>query len=125
MSVGKSGKGGLEVVAVTDAPPKRSLTRKKKRIASAAGTLVKADPSTVTPVDAPNIVLLQPSLVRLAQHFVEACESCNRDAQLSFDYVLDELTGCDPTITEYQFSEQPFCWACGSPLHPKTRVVVR
>jgi len=58
-----------------------------------------------------------------AQSYVTACESCFADAQLSFDYVLDAMTGCDPTATEYLLQKPAMCPRCGSQIAPKTRIV--
>jgi len=31
---------------------------------------------------------------------IASCEACSEDAELPFDYILDRLTGSDPTVTD-------------------------
>jgi hypothetical protein len=49
-----------------------------------------------------NIVLVPMATLRKAQRFIESCEYCNAEgAGLPFDHILDQLTGSDPTVTDY------------------------
>src|SRR2546425_2689117 len=57
-----------------------------------------------------------------AESLISGCEHCNRDAEISFDYVLDELTGCDPTRTEYLMYRAGRCPNCRSEVTEKTLI---
>ena len=58
-----------------------------------------------------------------AQAFVVGCEYCRPDAVLSFDYLLDAVTGYDPMATEYFMSRCAFCPRCYGKISEKTLVV--
>jgi hypothetical protein len=58
-----------------------------------------------------------------AQAFVVGCECCRPDAVLSFDYLLDAVTGCDPLATEYFMSRCACCPRCFGKIAEKTLVV--
>jgi len=32
---------------------------------------------------------------------IAGCEACSEDAEIPFDNILDRLTGCDPSVTDY------------------------
>src|SRR5215831_18975922 len=70
-----------------------------------------------------NIVLLNESELSEAQAFVVACEFCSSMAQIPFDYLLDAITGCDPSVTEYVMSHRMKCPRCFCGLTEKTLVV--
>jgi len=53
--------------------------------------------------------------LRFAEQQIESCESCEPDeAQIPFDYLLDELTGCDPEVTDYVLPEPARCPRCSA-----------
>jgi hypothetical protein len=54
---------------------------------------------------------------------VVACECCATGAGISFDYVLDAVTGCDPGITEYVMSHPAKCPRCSGEVTEKTLVI--
>ena len=31
---------------------------------------------------------------------IESCEHCNPEAEIPFDYILDRITGADPSVTD-------------------------
>jgi len=75
-------------------------------------------------IEETNIVLVdEPSLYE-AQHWVSACRACSPDAGISFDYILDAITGCDPSVTEYVLCRPATCPACGGLIAEKTLVLV-
>ncbi len=71
-----------------------------------------------------NIVLIAEPELSEARAFVVACEFCSTLAQIPFDYLLDAITGCDPTVTEYLIYPRVKCPCCFCELSEKTRVVV-
>jgi hypothetical protein len=71
------------------------------------------------------IVLINEMALMDAQHCVAACEYCSEIAAISFDYLLDALTGSDPTVTEYIMCRPAHCPSCFCKLTEKTRIVVR
>jgi hypothetical protein len=50
------------------------------------------------PTDQSNVVLIDPFTLRNAQKRIARCEYCFDEAEITFDYILDEVTGCDPNI---------------------------
>ncbi len=47
------------------------------------------------------IVLVKAFMVRKAEWLIESCEHCNPEgAEMPFDYILDQLTGPDPSVTD-------------------------
>ena len=57
-------------------------------------------PSKLTTEDL-DIVLIDETVLLEALEWVSGCENCAEDAFTTFDCLLDAITGCDPTITEY------------------------
>ena len=48
------------------------------------------------------IILIEPATLREAERLIESCESCNPEgAEILFDYILDRVTGSDPSVTDY------------------------
>ena len=49
-----------------------------------------------------NIIVIASSTLYQAQQLIESCEHCNaRGAEIPFDWLLDRITGCDSTVTDY------------------------
>jgi hypothetical protein len=71
-----------------------------------------------------HVALIADQEVRQFQEFIEGCEMCSPDATLPFDYLLDELLGCDPTSTEYLMYRAAICPSCNHAITEKTLVVV-
>src|SRR5262249_30015104 len=64
------------------------------------------------PLERTNVVLVD-ELQRIeAQGFIIACEYCADEADISFDYLLDAVTGRDPSVTEYIMSQPAKCPQC-------------
>ena len=53
---------------------------------------------------------------------IASCEACSEDAELPFDYILDRLTGSDPTVTDYVLKVPARCLQCGAEIREKTLV---
>ncbi len=62
------------------------------------------------------------SLVR-AQRLISACEICAEEAQITFDYLLDAVTGCNPSETEYLMCRRAKCPCCFNEVTEKTLVI--
>jgi hypothetical protein len=70
-----------------------------------------------------DVVLVDESVLREAQGFVAGCGQCYPSAEMTFDYILDEVTGCDPTSTEYVLCHPAKCPRCAREITEKTLVV--
>ena len=65
----------------------------------------------------------EPQLLEAVQ-FISGCEHCAPDtAEITFDYLLDEVTGCDPTVTEYVICHSARCPRCHREIVEKTLIV--
>ena len=69
-----------------------------------------------------HIVVLGASTILRAQDSISSCESCNTEAELPFDWILDEVTGRDGSNTDYFLTEPARCPRCGSNIIEKTLV---
>src|SRR5215813_8585100 len=61
-------------------------------------------------------IRVEPEMLRLAEQQIDGCEACSEDAEIPFDYVLDNVTGCDPEFTDYVLSEPARCPRCNAPI---------
>jgi hypothetical protein len=68
------------------------------------------------------LLALSTDTIRRAQEAIASCQTCNNDAELPFDWVLDEITGCDGTTTDYFLTEPARCPRCGCSVIEKTLV---
>ena len=71
-----------------------------------------------------HVALVREQEVRETQAFICGCEACSPNATLPFDYLLDELLGCDPSSTEYLMYRTAVCPSCHHAITEKTLVVV-
>jgi hypothetical protein len=71
-----------------------------------------------------DIVLVGENILCDVERFVFACEHCAEYAPMALDYLLDALTGCDPTITTYLMRRPAHCPSCSARLTEKTLVAV-
>jgi hypothetical protein len=69
-----------------------------------------------------HILALGAATIRRAQEAIASCEACNKDAELPFDWILDEVTGRDGATTDYFLTEPARCPRCGSNIIEKTLV---
>jgi hypothetical protein len=77
------------------------------------------------PIEDVNIVLIDENNLMMAQNCIAACEYCAENASITFEYLLDALTGCDPTITDYLMCRPAQCPSCFCNLSEKSQIVVR
>ena len=75
------------------------------------------------PPEEMHIVLVEDAQLLEAQAFVIACERCASNAEISFEYLLDAVTGCDPSVTEYVMSHRAKCPQCLREITEKTLVI--
>src|SRR5436853_4015881 len=58
-------------------------------------------------------VLIDKDTLRAARGQMGSCESCTPDlAETLFDSILDDVTGCDPEVTDYVLAEPAQCPRC-------------
>jgi len=69
-----------------------------------------------------NVVLIDESVLSTAESFITACAQCAPAGETTFDYILDEVTGCDPGVTEYVLCHPATCPRCAQPITEKTVV---
>jgi hypothetical protein len=69
-----------------------------------------------------HILALGAVTIRRAQEVIASCEACNKQAELPFDWILDEVTGRDGATTDYFLTEPARCPRCGSEIIEKTLV---
>jgi len=74
------------------------------------------------PLEDTEFVLLDVEDVNIALKVVVACEACYPEAEISFDWIIDQITNRDPLVTEYLMPAAACCPACGSEVHEKTLV---
>ena len=72
-----------------------------------------------------DVVLVDEPELLEAQSYLAGCENCVLDAEITFDYLLDDITGCDPTSTEYLLFRPAKCPGCHQDVFEKTLVVTR
>ena len=75
-------------------------------------------------VEATNVVFVDEPTLLEAQRFVSGCEHCSPEsAEITFDYLLDVVTSCDPTITEYVICHAAKCPRCRHEVMEKTLII--
>jgi DNA-directed RNA polymerase subunit RPC12/RpoP len=84
------------------------------------------DKSLHVSVEETDVVFVDKETLAEAEDFLAACEHCDpARAEISFDQVLDSLTGCDPTVTEYVICHAARCPHCRHEVMEKTLIVPR
>lgn len=68
------------------------------------------------------VVLIEGKILRQAEQLIESCEGCNPNAEIPFDYILDEITNSDPRVTEYILETPAKCPTCRRQVVEKTLV---
>jgi hypothetical protein len=69
-----------------------------------------------------NVVFLEEDAIRQAESLIESCERCNPSAEIPFDWILDKLTGRDPSVTDYILAATAECPNCKQAVTEKTLV---
>jgi hypothetical protein len=74
------------------------------------------------PWEKTNVVLVEAITVRLAERRILSCEDCDPAAEIPFDNVLDDVTGSDPSMTDYVLETPARCPQCRREVREKTLV---
>jgi hypothetical protein len=69
-----------------------------------------------------NVVLIDAATLQKAQRMIAGCEACSEDAEIPFDNILDRLTGCDPSVTDFVLEVPARCLQCGAEIKEKTLI---
>ena len=70
------------------------------------------------------IMFIDPPTLLEAEGFIAGCEHCAGElAEITFDYVLDAVTGADPATTEYVVCQPAKCPCCNHDVVEKTLIV--
>src|SRR5262249_14514895 len=70
-----------------------------------------------------NFAFVDDAVLTQAKQKIEGCEHCCPDAEITLDYILDEITGCNPQYTEYILSRPTNCPSCLHEVTEKTLVI--
>jgi hypothetical protein len=69
------------------------------------------------------VVMSDAVTLRKAERLIESCEHCHPDdADNPFDWILDRVTGPDPTVTDYILEAPAKCPNCRREIFEKTLV---
>jgi len=71
-----------------------------------------------------NIVLIDDNMVAEAEEWLTGCEVCAENAVIALEYLLDALTNCDPSVTEYVMCRPACCPFCAAVVTEKTLIIV-
>jgi hypothetical protein len=75
------------------------------------------------PWEETNVVLVDRAVVERAQEQITGCERCRPvEAELPFDWILDEVTGSDPSNTDYVLEVPAKSPLCRTEIREKTLV---
>jgi len=70
-----------------------------------------------------NVTLIETVTLREAECLIQSCEACNpKSAQIPFDYILDQVTGSDPSLTDYILQKPAKCPNCRRDILEKTLI---
>jgi len=87
-------------------------------------TLVRMRPVCLEPSpEETDVVFVDEPTLLEAQNFITGCEHCEPErAEFGFDQILDNITGCDPTVTEYVICRPALCSRCHHEVMEKTLI---
>ena len=77
------------------------------------------------PLEEMTVHLVGENLRAAAQSMISGCDQCCDCPEITFDCILDELTGCDPKITEYVLCRPARCPRCRRDVTERTIVLPR
>jgi hypothetical protein len=77
------------------------------------------------PIEDLEIVLIGRATIHKAQERVAGCEGCDGDAEILFDWILDEVTGRNPGVTDYLMEVPARCPYCCREIVEKALVLPR
>ncbi len=70
-----------------------------------------------------DVILVDQAVLAQAQAFITGCEQCVPYAEMTFDYILDEVTHRDPATTEYVLCRAARCPRCSGEVTEKTFII--
>ena len=79
---------------------------------------------TVNPTEDIQIFLVYEQVLFEALQWISGCEGCSDHALIRLDYILDAVTGANPTATEYLMCRPTLCPRCDSYITEKTQITV-
>lgn len=60
-----------------------------------------------------NLIVISAHTIHQAERRIFSCENCSpADAEIPFDWILDEVTGSDSTTTDYFMEKPAICPHC-------------
>ena len=77
------------------------------------------------PLEEMTVHLVGENLRAAAQSMISGCDQCCDCPEITFDCILDELTGCDPKSTEYILCRPARCPRCRRDVTERTIVLPR
>ena len=77
------------------------------------------------PIESVTVRLVGENLRAAAQRMISGCELCCDCPEITFDCILDELTGFDPKVTEYILCRAARCPRCRREVNERTIVLPR
>jgi hypothetical protein len=101
--------------------------RIRDAVASMVGAVLDeaqaAGAKAIFPAENPNIVRVDKEMLRQARQLINGCQACSSYAEIPFDSILDRVTGRDPALTQYVFTEGSIrCPRCMRHLSESTLV---
>jgi hypothetical protein len=74
------------------------------------------------PWDCTDVVLVNHKLIGKIEQHLTSCEGCNPSAEISLEYILDQIFLRDPSKTEYVLERPAKCRTCEAEICEKTLV---
>jgi len=74
------------------------------------------------PIDQVSIVLIGKTTIAQLERKITACEACDREAEIPFDWILDKITGHQGSTADYVLEGPAHCQGCGREVREKTLV---
>ena len=75
------------------------------------------------PIEETNIVLVDEDILSKAEKWILACDQCSNIAELSFEQLLDSITGCNPSTTDYLMRRTVRCPCCNREVAEKSLIL--
>ena len=70
-----------------------------------------------------SVILIDAATLREAERMIESGEHCNPvGAEIPFDWILDRVTACDPSVTDYILEAPAKCPNCRRDVFEKTLI---
>src|SRR5215510_11321202 len=75
------------------------------------------------PREQQSVILVDAATLLKAERMIESCEHCNPvGAEIPFDNILDQITGSDPSVTDYILETPAKCPNCKREIFEKTLI---